>query len=240
MMPRTPAPGISPAIGSSSRLGQCHALAAGEAVAGGDDQRQCLFVQQQALLRHRHLRADADQGQVQPAFAQVVQQGVAHGRAQVHIHVRMCAAEAVQQRRHLHRGERGDLPQREPAAHGAQRLGHFFMQALGRAQRLPRVVQKHLAGGGGAHLAGAAFEQARAQQLLDLGDLVAERGLHGVAAARGRSEAAFVGHRHGELQLAQGQHAISKQDGNGENNTLERWPCTDHTAPHPLHTRLLP
>lgn len=168
-------------------------------------------MQQQALRRHRKLRADTDQGDIQPAFAQIVQQRLAHGSAQMHVHPRMRAAELMQQGRQLHGGERGNLPQRQPPAHGAQGLRHFLVQALGSAQGLAGVVQEHLAGGGGPHPAGAAFEQACTEGLFDLGDLVAERRLHGVAAARSGGETAFFGHGHGKFQLAQGQHAISKR-----------------------------
>ncbi|MHA7478206.1 hypothetical protein [Xanthomonas euvesicatoria] len=59
---------------------------------------------------------------------------------------------------------------------------------------------------------------------------MAERRLHGVAAARSSGEAAFFGHGNGKFQLAQGQHAISKKDGDGENNTLERCVSAAHTV----------
>lgn len=76
--------------------GQCHPFARGKAVAGGHDQGQRLFMQQQALRRHRDLGTHADQSDIQPAFAQIVQQGLAHGGAQVHVHARMRAAELMQ------------------------------------------------------------------------------------------------------------------------------------------------
>ncbi|ALS96128.1 hypothetical protein ADT26_11120 [Xanthomonas oryzae] len=110
-------------------------------------------------------------------------------------------------------------------------MRHFLVQALGRAQGLAGVVQEYLVGGGGGpHLAGATFEQTRVEGLFDLGDLVAECRLHGVAAACGRGEATFFGHGHGQFQLAQGRHAISQDDGCGEDNALERCRPAAHTA----------
>ncbi len=187
---------------------QGHVGARGEAVAGRGDQRQRFLVQQQALRGQDDMRADPDQGHVQPAFAQVQQQRIAHAGAQVHVHRAVRLAEAAQQGRQLHRVERGDLADVQAPAHRAQGLRHLLVQAFGRTQRGAGVVQEHLAGGGRPYLPRAALEQARAQRFLDLGDLVAQRRLHRVAAPRGGGEAAFLGHSDREFELAQGQHGI--------------------------------
>ncbi len=50
------------------QLGQCHPFARGKAVAGGHDQGQRLFMQQQALRRHRDLWTHADQSDIQPGL----------------------------------------------------------------------------------------------------------------------------------------------------------------------------
>ena len=96
----------------------------------------------------------------------------------------------------------------------------FLQAALILVQHIAGPVQEHLAGGGGPYLPVAALEQASAEGILQPCDLVAQRRLHGVAAGRRSGEAAFLGDRYGEFELAQGEHAITETDGWDENNTL--------------------
>ncbi len=172
------------------------------------------------LRRQRHLRADADQGHVEPALGQLGQQFLAHAHAQVHVHGRMRAAEAGQQRGHVDHAERGDLADADAPAHRAKRQRHFLLQPVGGLQGEPGVAQEHFTGRGGPHLAVAAFEQACAEGVLQPRHLVAQRRLHGMAARGGGGEPALLGDGDDELQLAQGEHAITQKDGKDENNTL--------------------
>lgn len=63
------------------------------------------------------------------------------------------------------------------------------------------MAEQRFAGRGDPYLARQAFEQGGLQFLFQVGDLVAERRLHDVAALGGAGEVALFGQGHAELEL---------------------------------------
>ncbi|MNT47353.1 hypothetical protein D3C72_1840610 [compost metagenome] len=151
----------------------------------------------------------ADQRHVHAALAHVFHQHFALVHAQAEFHLRVAGVEGGQAGDQVHGGERGDLADGEGAAHLAGHGGHVFAQMAQRVEHLAGVAEQDLAGRGDPHLARQAFEQGGLQFFLEMGDLVAERGLHHVAARGGAGEVAFFGQGHAELELFEVHVGIS-------------------------------
>jgi len=122
---------------------------------------------------------------------------------QADVHLGVAAVEFGEEGGQIHHGEGGNGAQGQGAPDLAGGGGHFVSQAAGGFLHLAGVGEKGAAGRGQGHPAGGALEEAGAQLLLQAGDLVAEGGLHRVAALGGPGEAAGFGHRHGIVDLAQ-------------------------------------
>ena len=137
------------------------------------------------------------------------------------------AAEGVQ-RAELIEHQGGDLLRRAGQVAAAEGGGGIDAdQALGGAaqrhgfgagqvqlgENAPRALGKGQAGRGDPHLARQAFEQGGLQFFFKMGDLVAERRLHDVAALRGTGEVALLGQRDRELELLEVHRSICFQDG---------------------------
>ena len=128
--------------------------------------------------------------------------------------------EGGQHRHHVDVGKRGNLPDGQQPAHLTAHRRYVGAQVAQAGQHLARVHQQRLARRGGTHLARQALEQRRAQFLLQCGDLVAERGLHHVAALGGAGEVAFLGQRNGKFELLEVHPTISFPDGRDDDDSF--------------------
>lgn len=195
----------------------------GQGVVRRQHRHQVLAEQQPALHGLQgQLAGDADQGEVQLPLTHRRQQRLALVLAQLDVHLRMTAVEGRQHIDDVQPRHRGNQAHRQGAADGADRGRHVLLQPRHRRQRLARMDQHCLAGGGDAHLTRQPLEQAGAQLGLQPGDLMAERRLHHMATFGGAGEMALFGQGDGEFQLLEIHGVILKGDESHLNDSFNR------------------
>ncbi len=115
----------------------------------------------------------------------------------------MAVVELGQRALHLRRGLAGaaDHAQPQPPGDHAGQLGQLGAGQLELGQRRPRPGEQQRTGRGQPHRPAGALEQGDPVLPLQAGDLVAERGLHDVAAGRGTGEVQLLGDGDEVLQL---------------------------------------
>ena len=194
---------------------------------------------QDAVQRRR--RRQPDQCHIQLARLYLRDQHFTFLYPQLELHLRVRLLEGGQHRHHVDVGERRNLTDRQQPAYFTTDGGHVGAQVAQAGQHLARMHQQRLTRGGRAYLARQALEQRRAQFLLQVGNLVAERGLHHVAALGGTGEVALLGQGHGEFELLEIHATISIPDDRDDDDSFPSWlQQADTVHPRFLEHRVSP
>jgi hypothetical protein len=155
------------------------------------------------VLDLAQVRLEGQQGGVQRAGGQAPHQ---HGRLVLGPDGRQLGEPAAEDGRHGGQQigrDRRDHAEPQRAGQGVGGAAGGVEQAVRVHEQAPRALDEERARRGGQHAAAVALEELHAEQVLELGELGAERGL-GHAALLGRlAEAEQIGHGHDVLELPQ-------------------------------------
>jgi hypothetical protein len=108
-----------------------------------------------------------------------------------------------QQGRQIQPAKRGNAANAQAAADFSGGSRHFVLQPLRRFPHLTGMLDESLPGRSQRDLARRPFEQPGTELLLQPGNLVAQRRLHGMTALGGTGEVFLFGHRQHVINLAQ-------------------------------------
>jgi hypothetical protein len=121
---------------------------------------------------------------------------VARHHPQRHPHLRIPLPEHLQRSRQVHRRDRRDHADHDPAAHLPHRRGNLRESPFREVEALPGRRQERRTRRGQPNAAAGAFEQPGTQFAFQARDLMAQRGLHDQAPPGRLREAAGLGDRH--------------------------------------------
>ena len=193
---------------------------------GGEQERlleQWFRVQLIVVQRQR------EQGGIQLAIAQALQQHVAFFLDQQQFQLREAFAQLRHHVRQQVRAEGREHAQPQAAGFRIAAAPRGFLHLVDVGHDPPRALYHVLAGGGQHHLARRAFDQHDAELVLELADLGGERRLADEAGLRLLAEVAQVGQRD-EVFLVTQVH-IRRRAPNGGSGNRRR--TTPQSNPHP-------